>query len=163
MSVLLMLALAIPALAEDFEYLLDDWFFVEAVYPPSLATEPETELWHVYLHRGVVISGKEFIFFRLVTIRVGRKDIKVFETNDSSPKTVFTAQTFRTEIDGPWRLFIEVAFNDDGSLRNLSGTLVDTIRPMAINYRLVREPRELQLKFSNPLASKTYNYHPRRQ
>jgi hypothetical protein len=170
LCLLMTIATAIPAIAYDLDFELDDYFLVEAVDSRSLATE--TQVWHVKLRRGLVKGREAFVDFRLVTLQVtsveaGRytvKDIKVFETERSSRKTVFAANTFSTEIGIVQKLFIKVAFNDDGSLRDLSGSLVNTFEPgTTTNYRLVREPQQIQLVLPNKFVSKDYWHHPRPQ
>jgi hypothetical protein len=157
--------------AYDPDYRLDGRFLIEA--SRSKTGAKELQMWTVRLVRGLVENKQAFIDFSVVVMALQRLgvdeylvkdvDFERFDPSSEFHEAHFLSGTFTFEMGVVQKRYFRIDFNKNGSLKDLTGSIVDKLSPADVTtFRLVREKRELKIREFNQFANDNYGYEQRK-
>lgn len=154
--------------AYEIDYNLDDHFIMETTNTRNKIFE----IWNINLLRGSINAKEHFIDFDLVRILLshlnGEKfiinDIYTYEYSPSKNKVKYNNGSFSFEFGTANKTLIEVQFNKDGTLRDITGSITNLSSPGNVTiFKLSKGNKELNIAETNKFTTGLYNYTHRTQ
>lgn len=161
-----------PADAFESDFALDGSFLVEA--HDEVGKKVSLQIWHIELLRGLPDGKQPFTDFSLVVTHLSpsgeqnsysANDIEIHQYIPDSEfnSLLFANNSFIFEFGALRKLNVKIDFNKDGTLANISGSLLNKTNPTNVTtFKLLKDPKQVHILQKNTFSTNDYSYRPRK-
>jgi len=131
------------------------------------------QVWHINLERGLVNNKEVFVDFTLVVMHLFQdqkhnnyfiNNIEMHSYTDGGKfnSLLFVNNSFHFEFGVLRKLNINIDFNQDGSLADITGSLLDRTNSNNITtFNLLKNSKQIHIIQDNIFTTKDYSYKKR--